>query len=160
MEIYKNVVGFESQYKVSNYGNVLSIKTNKIRKPQIHKDGYFVLLFCVNYVRHTKYIHRLIAEAFIPNQDNLPEVNHLNGDKTDNRIENLEWCSHKQNIQHAHNTGLIKNRNNQHGIVGRKIAEEIRNKYIPHKYGVKKLMKEYNLSRGGVENIIYRMTYK
>ena len=113
MEIYRNVKGFEFTYSISNYGKVLSRYKNNIRKAQIHEDGYLVLLLCVNRIRYTKYIHRLVAEAFIPNPNNLPEVNHNNGNKLDNNIENLEWCTHKENVIHSYETGLQKRYGNQ-----------------------------------------------
>lgn len=69
--------------------------------------GYKMIKLCSNNTQKHLSVHRIIAETFIENLNNLPEVNHKNGIKTDNRVENLEWCTKRENIQHAHRVGLI-----------------------------------------------------
>lgn len=106
-EIWKDIEWSEG-YQVSNLGRVKSLNYNKtgqskILKPRIFGSGYLG----VNLGRNKKcYIHRLVAEAFIPNPNNLPEVNHINEDKTCNIADNLEWVSHKTNLNH----GTVKER--------------------------------------------------
>jgi hypothetical protein len=106
-EVWKPVKEFEEYYLISSLGNVQTIKTGKLRKIQINEDGYLCLLFCVNHKRNIKYIHILKAEAWIPNPLNLPEVNHIDGNKQNCDISNLEWCTRKHNVIHAYKTGLM-----------------------------------------------------
>lgn len=86
-------------YFVSKNGDVYSKKGNLLKKlkPYVNRSGYYI----ISIRRHTRILHRLIAKAWIPNPNILPEVNHKNGIKTDNRIENLEWCSRLDNARHS-----------------------------------------------------------
>lgn len=106
-EIWKDVVGYEGYYKVSNLGNVSSVKKkNKILMLNSHRAGYPQLTLSKHNIRKTKCVHRLLAKAFIPNPLNKKTVNHINGIKTDNRVENLEWATYKENMCHAHKIGI------------------------------------------------------
>ena len=98
-EIWKDILGYEGLYQVSNQGRVKSLKFGKERilKPCNNGWGYlFVQLFKNGEMKNDK-VHRLVAKAFLSNPNNLPDVNHKNEDKTDNIVENLEWCDHKYN---------------------------------------------------------------
>lgn len=98
-EYWKPVVGYEGHYQVSNFGRVKSIKFGKeiILKQKQYMDGYYYVGLSKNGIVKSYYVHRLVAEAFLPNPDNLPCVNHKDECKTNNIASNLEWCDNKYN---------------------------------------------------------------
>ena len=106
MEEWRNIKGYEGYYQVSNLGRVKSLNYNKTGKEGImksHDNGYGYLevqLSKDGKVKHCR-VNRLVAQAFLPNPDNLPEVNHKDEDKTNNCVENLEWCSKLYNINYG-----------------------------------------------------------
>lgn len=98
-EIWKPINGFEDSYLISNYGNVYSIRNSKIMKPKKTRDGYLHIGLSKNGKVKNMAIHRLVGMAFIPNPQNKPTINHLNEIKDDNRVDNLEWATYReQNI--------------------------------------------------------------
>ena len=127
-EIWKDVVGYEGYYQVSNLGRIRSIDREvidkngvkkpihgKIMHPVFHSDGYPSISLSRNGICKRLKIHRLVALAFIPNPDNLPEVSHLDETRTNNRVDNLIWSSHKDNC----NMPLIRARHGQANSKGR-----------------------------------------
>lgn len=107
LEIWKPVVGFESIYEVSNFGNVRVIKTKKLRKLQLNYKGYLVVILFNGKFRKTFSAHRLVAEAFIPNPLNLPQINHRDENKLNNYVDNLEWCDAKYNSNYGSRNNRI-----------------------------------------------------
>ena len=118
-EIWKPIEGYENLYQVSSYGRVKSndrteicknglvrFREGKILKPHQNYNGYLWVSLCKNDKRKKKKIHRLVAKAFIPNTNNKPQVNHIDGNKHNNNLKNLEWVTSKENMEHAVKKGL------------------------------------------------------
>lgn len=106
IEIWKDIEGYEGLYQVSNTGKVRSLNYNRTGRVQElrlvrDKDGYFMVHLCKNGEGKHHLVHRLVAQAFIPNPDNLPVINHKDEVKTNNRVENLEWCTIKYNNEYS-----------------------------------------------------------
>lgn len=97
----KDIKGYEGLYAITSCGKVWSYISNKFLKQKIDKDGYCTVNLYKDKKRKTKKIHRLVAEAYLENPNNLPEVNHKDEIKTNNSIQNLEWCSTKYNRQYG-----------------------------------------------------------
>lgn len=131
-EIWRDIKGYEGKYQVSNFGRVKSLcrtvrYKNRYGKISIAKvngktknmtmnsngwregKGYLSVMLYKNNKGRRHNVHRLVAEAFIPNLHNLSQVNHIDGDKTNNRVDNLEWCTQSENMQHAaHEIKVLK----------------------------------------------------
>lgn len=158
---YNILYTYKKLYKISNYGRIKSLgiyhgKTNNffekehILKARINKFGY-ITYSLANYGK-TNYIsvHRAVAETFIPNPDNKPQVNHIDGNKLNNKVENLEWCTASENVKHAYREGLkiskgmsFPREKNPNSKFTEKEIEEIRKKR-KNGYKLKELAKEYN----------------
>lgn len=108
MEIWKNINGLNGEYQISSKGNIKH--NNRILKSHKDSDGYLIITLYINKKFVTYKLHRLVAQAFIENPNNLPQVNHIDCDKTNNNVENLEWCTLKDNISHAVKNKLYKKR--------------------------------------------------
>lgn len=131
MEEWKNVIGYEGLYEVSNKGNVRNVRRNTLLRLTKTNYGYIQVSLYKNGIRTGLKVHRLVAEAFIPNPDNLPQVNHKDEDKTNNNVTNLEWCTAKYN-------------NNYGNRLEKSINTKIKNGYVdPNFIGFGLNEKEY-----------------
>lgn len=107
-EEWKDIQGYENYYQISNLGKIKSKYYSRIRGYILNQGGYCVAQLCVKGKRKGFALHRLVAKHFIPNPLNLPEVNHLDFNKENNRIDNLEWCTSKDNTLHKKINGRCK----------------------------------------------------
>jgi len=177
--IWIDIGGYEGLYQISSYGKIKSVArrsspynnngtttTNTVRSRilKLTKNrGYYRVCLCKKGVSKVYPIHRLVAIAFISNLDNKPEINHKNGIKTDNRIENLEWCTRKENADHASKNGLYnseKGADRYNAKLGEKEVLEIRKKYKPRIYTMPMLAKEYKVSKSCIQGIVERTRWK
>lgn len=100
-ESWKDIEGYEGLYQVSNIGRVKRVNTDRILKENKSTCGYLQVGLCKDGVRNAKIIHRLVAQAFIPNPENKPDVAHIDEDKTNNRVDNLVWATRKETINYG-----------------------------------------------------------
>ena len=160
-EIWKLFDSEFDDYMVSNMGRLKSLKfgNERIMKLSLTKKGYSRV--CLNQNKHIKHlkIHRAVAIAFIENPDNKIEVNHIDGNKQNNHVSNLEWVTAKENMIHAFTTGLKKpniSLNEHHGMC--KLSNEnvlnIRNEYKSGNYTQYELAIKYNCSRPMISHIV------
>lgn len=154
MEIWKTIDGFE-RYKVSNLSRILDTKRNVILVPYNHNKNYKRIALNKNKKQHHLYFHRLLAYAFIPNPENKPFINHIDGNPSNNLISNLEWCTQKENVQHAYRTGLSKSTTCE--LARNAKITNIQAIEIASQYGilsVKELMSKYGMSKSTINNIL------
>lgn len=146
-EIWEKIEKFEN-YEVSNLGNVRSFikeKNGVVLKPQKNKKGYYQVLLYKNKKPHPKRLHRLVAQAFIPNPENKPQVNHIDGNKLNNCVNNLEWCTNSENQIHAYKNGLEKPKTQ------RKIRQyDIDGNYIKSFDYIRNAQKELNIDESSI----------
>ena len=110
-EQWKPIQEFNGEYEVSNLGRVRSMKryygmVGRIMPQTIQRTGYYAVTFHMNNKAYCRKVHRLVIEAFTPNPDSLPCINHIDGNKLNNHVSNLEWCTYQHNMQPAVRTGL------------------------------------------------------
>lgn len=165
MEVWKSVVGYEGLYEVSDLGRVKTLKRSytstfgtvnlkeKIRVLSLLPNGYLQLTLHKNGSKTHFLAHRLVALSFIPNPENKPCVNHKNGIRNDNRIENLEWVTSKENIHHAINFGNQNNVGENHPMVKLNESQVFDIKYNLGHLPNMEVAKKFNVSR----DIIWRI---
>lgn len=108
-EVWRDLKGFEDKFKISSNGVIINKFTNSKVKDRISKDGYLNVCLYYNKKAHHKCVHRLVAETFIEKDKDVKlEVNHIDGNKLNNNIDNLEWITHKENINHAWKNNLFE----------------------------------------------------
>lgn len=171
-EVWKDVVGYEGLYAVSNKGRIKSLKrtvhhpingksnlSERLRTTNPSKDGYCHISLNKESIISSLTVHRIVAKAFIPNPQNKPQINHINGVRNDNRVENLEWVTGSENVRHAFKNGLVPT-GEQHK--SSKLTEEqvlkIRKK---GKYKTRtQIAREYNVSFSCIDKIMKNKTWK
>lgn len=98
----RDIAGYGGLYRITECGKVFSTRANRFLKPSLNKkNGYYQVKFSVGGLTQMHYVHRLVCEAFNPNPHNLPVINHIDEDKTNNAAGNLEWCTHSHNVKHS-----------------------------------------------------------
>lgn len=155
IETWREVDGFTS-YWISDQGRLRrSLKRGGFRILKTHSNGngYTLAALFRNKIRHTFLAHRVVANAFIPNPMSLPVINHLNGDKSDNRAANLEWTTPSGNAVHAHATGLAKGRA---VTLTAEVVRQIRQS--PH--GSTSCGREFGVSKTTIQQIRNKRTWK
>ncbi len=134
IEVWRPIKGYQGYYEVSNIGRIKSLtRYVKSKKPErvkviysrnmkqkLNKTGYWTIMLMKNLVHKFYLSHRLVAQSFLSNPNNYPCVNHIDGDKLNNKVDNLEWCTHSENVMHSYNMGLQK-RNNPNVIRANKL---------------------------------------
>ena len=172
-EIWKDIDGFEGIYKISNYGRVKSLyrvvnnhpMKEMIRSNSLTKDGYVKIRLLGNGKDITARVHRLVAKAFIPNPNNKETVNHKDGNKQNNRVDNLEWSDRSEQLYHAYSHNLKKQKrgsNNVNSKLSEEEVEEIRKIYKKgdREYGASALGRKYGVTHRTILNITNNLTYK
>lgn len=163
------------KYLISNKGRIKILSTLEDKKVFVKDDGYIATGLTKNKKQNYRYVHRLVAEAFIKNKHNKPQVNHINGIKGDNRAENLEWVTPAENIRHAIDTGLLKYKkkekeikNSKH-LKGEKVSSsklspeeviEIRVLWDFKEYKKVELAEIYGVNESTIRDVITRRQWK
>ncbi|MGR3504929.1 MAG: NUMOD4 domain-containing protein [Paracoccaceae bacterium] len=164
-EVWRDVEGTNGLYEVSNFGRVKSFGRSdyKWKKPRILRErpsqkGYLR----VGIGKKDAYIHRLVAKAFIDNPQSLPFVNHMDGNRKNNTLNNLEWCTPKENLEHAVKTGLMPDQTGS-GNYASKLSEndvlKIRALFAAKSAGVVKLSREFKVTAATISKIVHRKVW-
>ena len=155
-EIWRPIVGYEGLYEVSSYGRVRSLDRyvkgksyrlhkGKVLSPGKNSRGYLSIVLSYNGKHKVITVHRLVAEAFLPNPDNLPEINHKDEDKTNNRVDNLEFCDHKYNVNYGTRKDRARDTAIKNGYwTGLSRKESMKKYYQENKDKIKEYRKEYS----------------
>lgn len=154
-EIWKDIKGYEGLYQISSFGNVKSLDRYIINKngdkqyfpgkylTQGISDSYLKVTLSKNNKQRTFRVHILVARAFIPNPENKPEVNHIDGNKKNNKVNNLEWNTRSENELHAYRNGLAKPSNKQKQAVAKYAKENYSKKVVQYSLNGE-FIKEWN----------------
>ena len=155
-EIWKDIEEYEGLYQVSNYGNIKAFyykgkRHQTLLRKSVGKLGYEMVGLNKNGVHKTFTVHRLVAQAFIPNPDNKPCIDHINTNKTDNRVNNLKWCTQKENINNpitletwgeTHNKNKIGKNSRRHKVIHQYSKEGV---FIKEWYGSLEIKRDLGL---------------
>jgi hypothetical protein len=169
IEIWKDLKDYEEGYEISNLGRLRSktriidytwkkaVRVSKILSNRKNKCGYLYTVLSINKKRKTLTIHRMVATTFIPNPNNYPCVNHIDGNKLNNCVSNLEWCDSSQNISHAYKNGLkmgVRGEKSHYAKLKEEDIINIRNEYSFNNISQLNLGLKYNISQTQISRII------
>ena len=168
--MYKGLIyqgkDYSYRFEISDDGKLRNIITGTIYKTTYSKKGYEAVCVSLGSKNNCKLfkIHRCVAETFIPNPNNYPVINHKDGNKSNNHISNLEWCTHSQNAYHAFQLELRKNKKGERHNCSKLKHEDvlfIRNSYIPKdkEFGCRALANRFGISHSIISKIIYNKKY-
>ena len=163
MSEFIHMLGFKGVLEINTIGEIKSLARSgtpeKILKSSVGTRGYLRVSFRVFGKQYTKNVHRLLAENFIENPDNLPCVNHIDGNKLNNSIENLEWCSYSHNVKHAYDNGLATPYLGSKGT-GLTTNDVLRIVELKSKgETLRKIANDFNVSQGCVSDIVTGRTW-
>lgn len=164
-EEWRDINGYEGLYQVSNFGRVKSFHrgTTKIIKPQINRKGYLNITMNKNGMQKTFRIHRLVAEMFILNTDCKPQVNHRDGHKLNNHVNNLEWVTEVENVHHAFLSGLVSqgSTRNTAKLTHEQVQDILQNCVIGDlSFGLSAFARKFNVDRTTIAAVIHGERYK
>lgn len=173
---WRDISGYEGFYKVSAFGEIKSLKRRverkdgrvnlykeRVLKPYINNTGYYCVILSKNSVPKAFLIHRLVAESFLNNSESKKFVNHIDGNKKNNDIRNLEWVTHIENITHAWKTGLYnptKGEKISTAKLNEKKVKEIRDIYNKKEMSQKELAFKYGVSPGAISWVITKKSWE
>lgn len=168
MEIWKDIKNFENKYQVSNKGKIRSLnyhneKRIKILKPYKDIWGYLRIDLCKNGIKKHYKISRLVAQEFLKKIENKNQINHKDGNKENNLVENLEWCSPSENCIHAHKNNLrkaVNGENHYNHKLKKQDVIKIRNIYKNKNITYFQISKIFNISQSCISKIIRKQTWR
>jgi hypothetical protein len=168
-EFFVPIQGFEERYKISNEGRIISIGgmgkgrvvKDRFLKPSKNGDGYFSVILSKDGNPKQFRVHRLIALHFIPNPNNYPIINHIDGTRDNNAIDNLEWCTYSHNTKHAYNIGSkiacpLRGEKSNFAKLSEFQVLEIRRIYNEKEIGVCKIAKLFGVRHSQISRIVNR----
>lgn len=176
-EIWKDILGYEGLYQISSEGRVKTLakkpvgklnayQIRRLKKEKILKGAtlkgrgnYRQIALSKSDIAKTFLIHRLVAEAFLPNPENKPQVNHINGIKNDNRLENLEWCTTFENMAHAVRIGLHSMKGERHNLSRLKDEDVLRIRELGKTKTADEITTLYNVSKSNIAQILCGKTW-
>lgn len=163
VEIWKDVMGYEGLYRISSKGRIFSITKQIIKSLQINKkDGYTRVTLSKNSKHRSYPVHRLVAQAFLENPENKPTVNHIDGNKNNNFLENLEWATHREQVLHAIETGLLvpkRGENHHNSKLNNNSVKEIKDLLENTNKTQVEISNQFGVSKSQITNIKQRKSW-
>lgn len=154
----KHIEGYVNNYVFYEDGRVWSMATKRFLTPHFQGSGYLFVTLFADGKRKQQYIHRLVAQAFIPNEENKSDVNHIDGNKVNNHRSNLEWTTRSENLIHAHKKGFLNQSRTGIPRMGKEQAQEIYN--LKGKMSGAKIAEKFNVGKSTVYDILNGVTWK